>query len=111
MVKHSSTAKSAVRTLSLVPGTRTRHIVACGSVNHTNLKARLQELFHADHGMHNVRWVRVSCLVVVVVVDVIVVVEVVVLLSWWVGVKKNKRASNTFECHRVLFCWRFVLLS
>ena len=62
MVKHSSTAKSAVRTVSLVQGTRTRHIVACGSVSHSNLKARLQELFHADHGMHNVRWVRVSFL-------------------------------------------------
>eukprot|EP00903_Cladosiphon_okamuranus_P012012 g11279.t1 len=59
VVKHSSTAHPPVRAMSLAPSVRERHVVMCGSVNAENLQARLQEIFHADHGNHNVRWVRV----------------------------------------------------
>lgn len=60
VVKHSSTARGPVRAMALAPSVRERHVVMCGSVNAENLQARLQEIFHADHGNHNVRWVRVS---------------------------------------------------
>eukprot|EP00752_Nemacystus_decipiens_P013364 g11833.t1 len=59
VVKHSSTARGPVRTMARAPSVRERHVVMCGSVNAENLQARLQEIFHADHGNHNVRWVRV----------------------------------------------------
>ena len=48
--------------MALAPSVRERHVVMCGSVNAENLQARLQEIFHADHGNHNVRWVRVRAL-------------------------------------------------
>lgn len=60
VVKHSSTARGPIRAMSLAPSVRERHVVMCGSVNAANLQARLQEIFHADHGHHNVRWVKVS---------------------------------------------------
>lgn len=60
MIKNSSTARTPARAVSLPSSVRERHVVMCGSVNATNLKARLQEMFHLDHGNHNIRWVRVS---------------------------------------------------
>ena len=60
VVKHSSTARGPVRAMAVAPSVRERHVVMCGSVSAKNLQARLKEIFHADHGNHNVRWVRVS---------------------------------------------------
>ncbi|CAB1119674.1 unnamed protein product [Ectocarpus sp. CCAP 1310/34] len=59
VIKNSSTARTPARAVSLPSSVRERHVVMCGSVNATNLKARLQEMFHLDHGNHNIRWVRV----------------------------------------------------
>lgn len=59
VIKTSNTTKSAVRPVSFAPGVQERHVILCGSVCAGNLKSRLQELFHADHGIHNVRWVKV----------------------------------------------------
>ncbi|CAM9108420.1 unnamed protein product [Discosporangium mesarthrocarpum] len=46
----------------LPTGPRERRVLACGSVNADNLRARLKELFHADHGTHNLQGIKVVVL-------------------------------------------------
>ena len=60
VIKISDPTRSTKQRTSLSPVVRERHVVVCGSISAGNLKARLQELFHADHGKHNVRWVKVG---------------------------------------------------
>lgn len=60
MVKHSDTSESLFRRRSRQPAVRERRLVAVGTVTDANLKSRLHEIFHLDHGKHKVQWVRVS---------------------------------------------------
>lgn len=60
VVRHADTSESLVRTRTLTPAVKERYVVAVGTVTERNLKARLHEIFHLDHGKHKVNVVRVS---------------------------------------------------